>query len=85
MRLTPGPKVYKYINLVRKRAGLKSVQYSWSHYSTNPNKYKTKKGMREIIHRERLIELAFEGQRFWDLRRWKVGEKVLNEPIKDGV
>ena len=28
-------------------------------------------GMREIIHRERLIELSFESQRYWDLRRWK--------------
>jgi hypothetical protein len=27
--------------------------------------------MRSIIHRERLIELSLEGQRFWDLRRWK--------------
>ena len=27
--------------------------------------------MREIIHQERLNELAFEGQRFWDIRRWK--------------
>lgn len=38
--------------------------------------------MREIIKQERLIELAFEGQRFWDLRRWKDAHKHLNEPIK---
>ena len=27
--------------------------------------------MRDIIHAERLNELAFESQRFWDIRRWK--------------
>lgn len=27
--------------------------------------------MREIIRMERLNELACEGKRFWDLRRWK--------------
>ena len=44
---------------------------AWDNYSNAPGKYSTKEGMREIIHRERLIELAFEGQRFWDLRQWK--------------
>lgn len=28
--------------------------------------------MRDIIRQERLNELACEGKRFWDLRRWKV-------------
>ena len=26
--------------------------------------------------RERMVELAFEGHRFWDIRRWKDGEKM---------
>ena len=83
----PGPEVYKYINLVRQRAGLKSVESSWTNYSVNPTKYTTPDGLRDIIHQERLIELAFEGQRFWDLRRWKEADKVLNAPIKgwDGL
>ena len=37
--------------------------------------------MRSILHQERLIEMVFEGQRFWDLRRWKEATKVLNIPI----
>ncbi|TZF82804.1 RagB/SusD family nutrient uptake outer membrane protein [Pedobacter sp. BS3] len=77
----PGTEVYEYINKVRERAGLESVESSWSNFSTNPAKYTTRDGMREIIHRERLIELAFESQRFWDLRRWKEAEKELNNPI----
>jgi hypothetical protein len=78
----PGPEAYKYINLVRERAGLPTVETAWSEYSINPIKYTTQTGLREIIHQERLIELAFEGQRFWDLRRWKKATKVLNEPIQ---
>ena len=27
--------------------------------------------MRELIHNERRLELCFENNRFWDLRRWK--------------
>lgn len=77
----PGPEVYKYMNLIRKRAGLFSIEDSWSNYSNNPSKYTTKNGLREIIHTERLIELSFEGQRFWDLRRWKEAITELNKPI----
>jgi len=37
--------------------------------------------MRDIIHRERLIELSFEGQRFWDLRRWKKAPEEYQKGI----
>ena len=78
----PGPDAYKYIDLVRERAGLPSVESAWSNYSTNPGKYTTQKGFRDIVHREREIELAFEAQRFWDLRRWKEAATELNKPIQ---
>ncbi|HYH55765.1 MAG TPA: RagB/SusD family nutrient uptake outer membrane protein [Anseongella sp.] len=77
----PGPEVYEYINRVRARAGLGTVEESWTQHSTDPNKFTTKEGLREIIHRERLIELSFEGHRFWDLRRWKEALLELNNPI----
>ena len=38
--------------------------------------------MRQIIHQERRIELAFEGQAGWDLRRWKELQSVLSGPIQ---
>lgn len=78
----PGPEVYKYIDLVRERAGLQSVESSWTNYSTNPTKFTSQVGMRSIIHQERLIELAFEGQRFWDLRRWKEALSQLNTTVE---
>lgn len=77
----PGPQVYKYLNKVRRHAGLPTVQQSWSEWSTQPNQYKSKAGLRKIIHHERLITLAFEAQRFWDLRRWK-DIKLINQPIR---
>jgi starch-binding outer membrane protein, SusD/RagB family len=77
----PGAEVYKWIDLVRKRAGLAGVMESWTKYSNKPSKVATKEGLREIIQRERLIELVFESKRFWDLRRWKVAENYLQRSI----
>lgn len=34
--------------------------------------------MRLAIQNERRIEMAFEEQRFWDIRRWKIADQVLN-------
>jgi len=73
--------VYYWIDLVRARAGLNGVLQSWE-FSNNPSKPTTKEGMREIIKRERLIELALEGQRTFDLRRWCDAEKYFNEPVR---
>lgn len=78
----PSAEVTEWVNLVRDRAGLPSIEDSWANYSTRPGEYQTKEGLRNIIHRERLIELAFEGRRFWDLRRWKKAERVMSEPIE---
>lgn len=77
----PSQTVYDYLDLIRDRAGLKGVVESWRDFSNNPDKPSTKVGLRAIIHQERNIELAFEGQRYWDLLRWKTAAEVLNQPI----
>jgi len=74
--------VYEYVNKIRKRADLETVQFAWENFSNNRDKYKNKDGMREIIHQERLIELAFEGSRFWDILRWKKAAEMFNEPVR---
>lgn len=82
---TPDSEVYEYIQRVRHKAGLdinSDLVSTWELYSKNAAKPKTKEGMREIIRQERLIELAFEGSRFWDLRRWKLAEEYFNLPIR---
>jgi hypothetical protein len=77
----PGPEVYKYLNLIRERAGLLGVQDSWSRFSSKPDKYLGQEGLSDIIRQERSVEMALEGQRFFDLRRWKTANDELNRPI----
>lgn len=40
----------------------------------------TQDQMRQRLKKERQVELAFEEHRFWDLRRWKDAEEMLNKP-----
>lgn len=82
VKSAPDGEVYQYIDLVRERAGLNGVIDSWANHSNEPSKPLNKAGMREIIQRERMIELSFEGARFWDLRRWKLADRYMNKPIK---
>ncbi|GGB20884.1 RagB/SusD family nutrient uptake outer membrane protein [Puia dinghuensis] len=77
----PGSDVYQWIDKVRARVGLQGVQQAWATYSNNPSKPNTQTGLRQIIHQERRIELAFEGQAGWDLRRWKELQAVLANPF----
>ncbi len=63
--------------------------YNGDYANEMVNKTRTRAGMPEIssnlsndewwekYERERMVELAFEEQRFWDLRRWKEGEKCV--------
>ena len=77
--------VCQWIDLVRNRAGLEGVEASWTKYAraslrAKPN---TPEGMRDIIQRERLIELANEGHRYWEIRRWKKAKETWNnQPIQ---
>ena len=76
-----GEEAIPYLDMIRERSGLRGVKESWAQYSRNPNKPNTQNGLREIIRQEREIELAFEGSRLWDLRRWKTAATFQNRPI----
>lgn len=77
----PDEEVYYWIDQVRENVGLKGVVESWENASITPDKPLNKLGMREIIQQERLIELAFEAQHFWDMRRWKIADKYWSLPL----
>ena len=71
----------KWIDIVRERAGLPGVAEAWTSFSTQPEKFRNQRGLREIVQQETLIEFVFEGHRFWDLRRWKTAMTEYNKPI----
>ena len=41
----------------------------------------TQAELRDLVRRERTVELAFEGQHLFDIRRWKTAEKVIPGPV----
>ena len=79
---SPSEEVYTYIGKVRERAGLQGVRQAWTAFAKNPNDPADKAKLRAIIHQERRIELMFEGQIGWDLRRWKELQEVLSRPLQ---
>lgn len=77
-------KVYDDINKIRNRAGLRNVEdvYADADIVYNPGKHLEVNGLREIIQNERMIELMFEGHQYLDVRRWKRGEELFNDPVE---
>ncbi len=67
-------KAYDMIKLMRERAGIDAG--TDGSYGLKANM--TKEEMREAIYHERRMEFAFEEQRFWDVRRWKIAEPLYN-------
>jgi hypothetical protein len=58
---------YDAINQIRNRANMPSLPTGL-----------TQSEMRSRIWNERKVELAFEEQRFWDVRRWKIAAQTNN-------
>ena len=59
-----------YIEPIRTRAGL-TQNLDLASYSGIE--------LRDRIRNERKIEMAFEDQRYWDVRRWRIAENVLSQ------
>lgn len=80
----PSQEIYDALNQVRSRSFIPDVEEVWSDPSLarDVNKHASQDGLREIIHQERSIELAFEGNRYYDVRRWKEGARYFNEPVR---
>ncbi|MDR1666793.1 MAG: RagB/SusD family nutrient uptake outer membrane protein [Bacteroidales bacterium] len=74
--------LFQWIDEVRATTGLSGVVESWKQHSKYSDRPLDKTEMRKIIQQERMIELAFEGQRFWDVRRWKLADKLWTNPLR---
>ena len=68
----PTPNVYSAVEKIRQRAGLNPYQLPTG---------LSKDDMRKVIQNERQIELAFEGHRFWDVRRWMIADQTENQEM----
>jgi hypothetical protein len=66
----PVADVYSSVNQIRARVGMPALPAGLS-----------KEQMRERIQRERQVELCFEDHRFYDVRRWKLGEQLFNRTV----
>ncbi len=70
----PVTAVYDALKAIRQRAGIEPGADNL--YGLDGSMDQAK--MREIIHNERRIELAFEEHWFWDTRRWLTASKTEN-------
>lgn len=69
--------VLQYLNRVRQRAGVRTYSLG----ATTADDIHTdgdQESLRDLIRRERHVELCCEGLRYDDLRRWKLAEQLLN-------
>lgn len=62
----PEASIYDALDQIRSRVGMIGI-----------SKAQTKETLRDIIRNERRIELANEGHRFYDIRRWKIAPNVM--------
>ncbi|HJD76789.1 MAG TPA: RagB/SusD family nutrient uptake outer membrane protein [Bacteroides reticulotermitis] len=74
----PSKEVYDAIIALRIRAGIESGDNNL--YGLKANMTQTE--MRTVIQNERRVEMAFEEQRYWDIRRWKIAENVFKKPLR---
>lgn len=65
------------LKAIRKRAGIEAGDDG--NYGLNPNM--TKVEMEDAIRLERRLELAYEGFRFFDVRRWGIAEQTDNKAM----
>lgn len=68
----PTPEVYLVLKDIRMRGGIEPGSDGMYGLKDGMNQEE----MREAIRHERRIELAIEGLRFWDVRRWMIAEET---------
>ena len=75
----PSTAVYNVLYQLRQRAGI----FPGPNNTYGLPQGMTQTQMRTAIQNERRIEMAFEEQRFWDIRRWKIAAQVYNtQPLQ---
>ena len=71
----PDQSIYDAINQIRARPGINMPPIPTG---------LSKDQMRERIRQERRVELALEGKRYWDIKRWKTAETYIPTLVDPG-
>ncbi len=66
----PVTAAYEAVNRIRSRSGMPGLPAGL-----------TQEQFRERVRKERAVEMAFDGHRWWDILRWQIGREVLNGPF----
>ena len=64
--------VYAALDAVRQRSGMPVVDRS---------KYNSQATLRELVRRERRVEMAWEGLRYHDIKRYDIGQQAFDGPV----
>lgn len=64
----PDNSIYDALDAIRQRAGMPVLDRT---------QIASKESLRQAIRQERMIELVLEGQRYMDIRRWKIAPDVM--------
>jgi hypothetical protein len=64
------------VRAIRQRAGFKTAK------ALNFPADKSQAELRQILRNERRCELALEGLRWYDIKRWKAGSEYLTQPVR---
>ncbi len=67
------PDIKRYVDMVRARSGVNMPPLPEGLSQSE---------MENRIRLERQVELAFEGHRCWDARRWMIADDVLGDPLR---
>lgn len=70
--------VYNLVNQVRQRVSMPTVQ-------TVEGASLTQAALRDVVRHERRVELAFEGLRYFDLKRWSDVQNSYNRAKADNI
>ncbi|WP_447640554.1 MULTISPECIES: RagB/SusD family nutrient uptake outer membrane protein [Chitinophagaceae] len=70
--------VYDVINLIRQRTSVGMP-------AATAVQYPDQTSLRILVRRERRVELAGEGLRWYDIQRWKIGSQALSGDVKGSL
>jgi len=78
---TAQTEILRVLNLIRNRTGVQMPLLQTTNASAAGYVAPTQVELRKRIRNERRVELCFEEQRFYDVRRWKEGEQTFNKSV----